>query len=809
MLPRIRPRQSSLATRRLQRARKLSRRQRQCSPSQTGPCPSKPDASSSGPDATAPEATQGARSTIELSDIVNDVLGAPGAGARRVRHRLRTRLQRRYVTMTRTPDTIAPDGAPGIIPIYDVNRVKLGSNSVTLPGIAERLLIDDGVAIGHPDFISKTIAKLGLGAVGIADAQGVGFTCASDVCQSRPAGQWALPVNVAGTILPVRQGAPVGVVDWFVRTADATTFHAEVSDQQLADYTLHGHLLDTRKVDNALAGVANINNAATRAEVARCAKMNLRKYDLSYLYAKLMYYGMIADVHAALAQPINMQMNGLPNVDLHWTNIEAVDFGVEAMRELCTSNRISLIDGIDFTDDDRHFLTWIATAQQPFAQGNMLRTADGMHVRFEAIDLQVVSKRAAPIGNVQNVPITGQTAYAFCLKLATARNEMDDFHKGMMAAMELTGTRLMDTGAPNGARRYRVLRPDYSPRELLLPKPVGFNPMLRLLGMLPTHVQSPDKKLEIDAWLSANLRQRVGTIVLYNAILSAGVSTVLNEMSIQTQDVIAYLTGNIPHPNLRTLLSSSANWSSAHGGGLIPRYARRIFVQAFGMSAGLSVWHPDHWIGQEGSVPDAGQIYAMAFDNSQTLRYFSLLCLLAFIIVIPIAWGISQQGVKVNFKDEVVLNALPQNNGYSSMAGSTAWDTTKSSNQPWRLVPYGVASINAITQHFQVVGIGLNMDTAQTAPQGTTYWNHNVILDGANFAFNADLHVIEPASFTTYLFNDATIRAPRITQDVLGGAAAVIQLSVLTEVASAGFLVAPLPPSVTAVGNVDLDFTNL
>ncbi|QIJ56902.1 proline-alanine-rich protein [Scaphoideus titanus toti-like virus 1] len=655
--------------------------------------------------------------------------------------------------------------------------VKTGDHSIEAQGITSSLLVEDtSTDIGPPEFC-KTLAPAlrsradQINWVAAQHAIQVG----SYICVSAPGGGYTPPVLIAGNVLPFHE-EPLDAVaerhDLHLHTGTAREVYT-FSTSDISAYMI-GAVANEKLVSNAIGAELRIAHVQALKQLTTCITRGLRVYDNELLYAKLMYYSMVRDEFTYAAQnPVAVAFPAganLPNV----VNLDADPLDILIIPNILAQAQLVLLGWVDVdvtNPVDWQILRWIAAAGCRLNGAAGQQSPHSCYMEWPAIPINILNHGAEPpAGNAALV--TATDLISFAIRLANNRAEWGSLMRGLYAAFDLIGMRMV-----GDAEGFWPVKPDLSPISPHLPACGDYNFMFRILGITP-----PDNvaaRLEVQAYGSLSSSERTRAFALYTGVLSSATTTLMYDLNLTCADLhawgdhvagvsqvlVAIMNAGMNCPN-------PFNPNSEPGLKRLPKKAFKLWL---GCGVQGDLYPQTFWGGTYGNDNHFEDAYAGLVQTAAP-RYFNPLCVHNWLRVLPMEWGLVGPRPRVNLEPDVRVTGAAARLGWYGSRGAKAYGALINSDQPMKLVIYGAQAVNVITQSTrraaaQAPAISHQFAAWDAKANTTTTtepeWDPPVA-DGANdHPYMGGLFSFEPCYLRSFDYATNEVWAPCIVGDAL------------------------------------------
>lgn len=382
-----------------------------------------------------------------------------------------------------------------------------------------------------------------------------------------------------------------------------------IQPQSIAGFFQNGAISE-KSVTNAIAAELRIGTPAAMRYLTTHINTGLRVYENTLLYAKLMYYVLLQDEFAFANLVPQPQAYAAADATVNVVDISGEALGINVIPDMLVRQQLIMIDGneVDITNPtDWQILRWIAAAGMRIdGMGDPIpaATPHACYVEWPAIPVNVLAYIAGPQAPAVAL-VNAQKLMEFAVRLANKRMEWHSLCQGLYAAMDIIGTRLV-----GDAQGWWPLRSCLSPSNPVLPAVADYNFMLRLVGIFPQ--EAPIAKAEVDSFMSLQSAARLRAVTLYTAVLTAATTTLVYDINLTAQDVIAWGDGAANVSQLVVqIMSYGFNTVPGNNVSVEPallQAPRRAFKLWLGVGVASGMFAQNSWggnFGQQGHYHDA------------------------------------------------------------------------------------------------------------------------------------------------------------------------------------------------------------
>jgi hypothetical protein len=418
----------------------------------------------------------------------------------------------------------------------DVNSLKLGSHSVNINNVTDKLLFGmSDIQQANPNFVSMYSNIMDEGAADIIDLDN-SITMRSFLCRSGAGGGNAIPVPVTGRVFPYHIGRIAAHNRQTLNVELLPGLYTGVLEKSALERLYNAGVPNERAVTSALQPILRVGNAALLRGISGVISKNWDVYDNSYIYTKLIYFAMLLDNY----QYIDVVPAILPfpaGDDPIWIDLDAAQPDILAVLNSVDLRRIIFVQDVDFELVGLQLIYWLAKSgvriDGPDAPD--AHVFENGYVHWPGVGITILGHGPAP-GAPAAALMTGSAVLSFALNLATRRNEWADVNKALYVALDLIGLRYNELQG-----RQFPLKSNLSCGNLRLPTPADYNFMFRLLNVFP--LSKPEDQSEFRTWESITPVLRTRLSVLYTVILASAATTALYDMNLTSEILIQWGMG--------------------------------------------------------------------------------------------------------------------------------------------------------------------------------------------------------------------------------------------------------------------------
>jgi hypothetical protein len=499
-------------------------------------------------------------------------------------------------------------------------------------------------------------------------------------------------------------------------------------------------------ISSALQLTLRTANVSLIRNISGCIEQNWEVYNNSAMYAKLVYWALVRDCFTYIqSEPVAVPFP--PGFDPVWLDLDNPNPPIADYIQAINNKSIVFVQGVDFEVVDWQLIYWLSKPDNRLdgpdeAQAHVMHNT---YLNWRGINVTVMGHGPAPPPPAPIV-VNSSNIITFVEKMASKRCEWDDFTKGLYIALDLIGLRYTQSHED-----FYPLRTNGSVGILQLRQPADYNFMFRLLNILPTTTQSD--QAETRAWIALRAVEKVRLAALYTGVLASASTTVMYDMNMHTNAIVEWCLGKMDNPLTQTIFRSVFN-SPASSHPLTETVMLSVPKKAFPLWLACSVidqlYPGAYWQSAIGTTPDAPHSLQGYAGNRPPLL-FSVLCIDNWLRIRPIEWGISAPAPTVTLKSEVLLGGLPERRGWYASLGSSEYLKDLSSDCPVKYQPYGVQALNVIFQFLDLDEAPLlSRQVGMWSPGIPGQWSVPQPIPAAQFAWNPDLHILEPCTFMTF-----------------------------------------------------------
>lgn len=572
------------------------------------------------------------------------------------------------------------------------------------------------------------------------------------------------PVEIAGVIFDFKEqqraAANINLLNF--RWAPAIAV-GKPQDMDLASFRT-GNVINERSVTSAIQPRLNLANIQVARHLTGLIDSGAVFHDNYGLYFKLLWSALLIEVQGFTNDDHTAAFPFPAGDDPVFINLDDGNLDYMLITNEILSGSIILVDRIDYCEQDLQVIMWLCKPGRRFDHAAGHHATDMVYSSFEALRVVVLNHGVAPAAfPVAAIP-SANSIRAFALKLAQNRNEHDHFLRAMYAVADLAPTRLIDNaGGALDAHR----TPFMSGKAPLIPRPIDFNVLLRLMAIQPPFCV--ESRPEIDAYVSCSAAQRVAMHTTYGALLMSFATTLFSSLSIRTVHLSNWTANNAAIPNLaNSLFESGLFMPTLMGQGRPPREAV-IYTQlklAFSIYAGFNVpahlYYADQFGGGRGSLNQVQATLTYRDSPAQIPpRLVQPWIVDDLVKVRPLEWGLISNHTTADLSHEVYEIGPPAQQGWYANLGSTKYGTTATSKAPYLQVVYGNQVINLIQSYTRAANmllaqaqIIINLVGGLGQPNAPAAWVDN------GTEYNVALHTLVPCTMMSFNMTNRQIIAP-------------------------------------------------
>lgn len=531
-----------------------------------------------------------------------------------------------------------------------------------------------------------------------------------------------------------------------------------------------------RAVRSALVGELGVVGADGNALLTRLVPMiasNWELYDTSYMYAKLIFWGMVRDQFTATPNP-PAALARPANPSIVWLNLDA-PINPEAALQAIADKNIVFVQGKDFVGQGNELvmLLWLASTGMVYDGGAGNATPHSVYVEWSAIPIVVLAHGAQPQAWPAVAVIDAAQVYSFAERLAIMRSETEWLIKGLYMAAELVGTRLIGNNANNQWWPLRINQSSWNPWVC---RAMDYNFMFRLLKMFPA--QDLSILNEYKAFTAQIPTVRLRLLTLFNGMLGSASTTLAYDWNLTATILSNWATQAAALANdssVYRVLNSTLNNPRELGGSQESDFTfgiRRAFKQWMGCGVITDIWADDFWLGPSGgNAGGAGAYHGQVGGIAP--RSFSPFAVLNHINVYPLEWGISAPGITLDISKDIRLRGAQAVRGWYAHRGDKRYLDTSRGETPFMMVPYGPLVINALTQHLRIAAANVpqlshvSRAWSNYPDDGENDWDAPAADAAGMHPYIAAIFTFEPCTVMSFSYDDETVRAPCIVNDAI------------------------------------------
>lgn len=652
--------------------------------------------------------------------------------------------------------------------------VKIGDRSIHSSNLTTILLVDDETAIPKlPTFIRKYIGTMATRVTNFQLVVG-GYQVGSPIALPTASGGFDAPAIVWSTALPTHEapielGNPQARFDLHVHTGPAREL-GRFTSSAIAGF-FQGGVPSERFITSAIQPNLAIGSLPALKNLTASIESRLEYYDNSLMYAKLWHYVLLHDFFAAIGNAPAAVAFAAGNAPV-WIQIDGANQpGLNDIPDAISRGDIILVEGIDVQEDatDLQLIYWLTQPASRFDGAAGQTTPHACYIQWPSIAITVLARRAAPAAPAAAV-LTPAGIISFINKLATRRAEWDSSLKGLYAAMDIFGARLI--GANNA---WRPLRADLSVHNPVLPRVTDYNFMLRLLRIYPACDSS--LKDETSAFTACQNTYRLRIVALYAAVLGVASTTLLYDLNVPTAQLSHWQTGNAAlSPLFNQVMDETLNFPTPGTPGQEAVFFQQVhaaFTLWLGATVASDLYHEDTWAGDFGSSPNAAHSYG-AFPAAITPNQINPLSILEWLEILPFEWGFVAARPTLDIRAEIEFPPVAAQVGWYARGGSILYQERTIGDFPLKIIAYGAQVVNAVCQGLRLAAQPAVNRTVvpwrpfHTGPAAMPFWQAPAAIPVGQLVWIAAIHSFRPCSIMSFDYETNTVMAPALIGDALG-----------------------------------------
>jgi hypothetical protein len=554
-----------------------------------------------------------------------------------------------------------------------------------------------------------------------------------------------------------------------------------LSVERLASY-INGTVTSAKAFENAIGPILNPANNHLVRNLASALTYGLVRHDMSALYVKLL-------VPALLIQQISDDANmtaaavAFPAGDAPtFINLSTADLSPDTIARPIARGDIMLLDTEDYAETDLLMWYWISKPGARLATGRDDYNPPAAVLKFPAIPVTILKHGAAPAAPAAAVP-TAETVWSFAYKLATQRDELNDFVRAVYQAAEFVFGAWLQTDeihpTVNQSNHYAAMDSYFQAAGQTLYKPSDYNIIHRWLKLRPTNAIPVYPEAMTFNALSVQSKQRV--LALYAAMVSGMCSTVLNSMNLGGNQLNQWVRGLLVPPLLASL-GNAGLFTTGEGlaqcEALIFSKTRETIYRCTGLSVPTGTKLGHSWNGRPGEHNDVfgHELGYAQLSAHQTPRYGSVIGIDDWVKIRPVEWGMASLAPTVSFKHDILRVGDGTRRGFYTCRGDKTFVQRAASGAPYVIVPYAALAMNTATQILETqAGMAIRYSHMPWDPEGEPQ-PEMPINDNFDPTYDGALKMMHACTVTTFDWTGSIVIAPVILENALGGAAALDRL---------------------------------
>ncbi|KAL0124117.1 hypothetical protein PUN28_006135 [Cardiocondyla obscurior] len=300
-----------------------------------------------------------------------------------------------------------------------------------------------------------------------------------------------------------------------------------------------GNTISERAVTSALLPKLRPANHNTLRNLSDYIVESVNSVNNIGMYAKLLWASAIRDLYTySNVQPITIDY--AQEAQVSFVNLNDHNLNYELIAEPIARGDIIIVDKHDFDINDLSMVYLLATSGSRLTNPANHLEPHANYVLWPSLKVTILYHQAAPAAPVAAV-YNAETPINYAIKLASRRGEMNQLVEALYWVMDHMGIQYKSD--PNNAEtpaRYRL--PNFRMADVLVPKPLDYNVLLRLIGIHPS-VQK-DISGEITQYASITCKERIRLNTLYSACYSCFTSTILHSFQISADRIFEWYMGD-------------------------------------------------------------------------------------------------------------------------------------------------------------------------------------------------------------------------------------------------------------------------
>lgn len=639
----------------------------------------------------------------------------------------------------------------------EFNKYRFGDHSLVATGIAPDLLLNLPSEIGSPTML-RAASKSSDNWYRYISSHGGGIYLTSFFTTTTTSGGFGPTTPI--TTLALSSFPPatdLNAVNPLSLSLGPPIQVGEVNTTALMQFYQSG-LPSSKLITSALEPVLRPANNQICRYISNDFALGQRYYDNSTLYAKLVYLALVKDIADSMSTALSAQPykpNDFPN----FVNLADPALQGSVIDNAIGSGQIVLLDGLDWDVHDLDIIFALASSGQRYWVVGDNAAPHGAAVTWPRVPISIWYHQATPPPTPAPAVLESSRVIDFAFRLATARAEVSSLLKGFYVATEVLGVWFSKLAQPSQSQWWPLTCQYHTNGGLRLPNMFDYNVLHRALGILPQcHL---DHQEEIFTLPSLDLETRVTAVSLYVSAMRAFTTTLLQDLSIITQDIINWCLALPARGKVNTLFHQGLSRS-------IIGYRR----EALGFSAprlgykhyfGFEIYHnlypSQSWNPICALAPDSVLGCTAALNPLLPPLLVSQLGIDFALLARPVEWGIVGPEPSVSLNMEVVLATTPDKRGWYSNMGTRAFTANDTSGRYYEYVFYAAQIMNVISQFYAWDQMTYHVSRHVSSPSAIDW---SCLMPAAPPPFNAQLHILEPGQLVTFDWASTESVAPAL-----------------------------------------------
>lgn len=591
----------------------------------------------------------------------------------------------------------------------------IGDNSITNPFTISKIFVDLPSVFPREGSFIRTYANetvLNYGDQQISFVEGNGY----EVCTRRMRRietYYAIPAG--DTSFTAIHIAAARVPDTQIQHATVELVHprrkGKIPDTAVIALRTNNYV-DCEKVDAAVKYAFLPTDATFSTYLASKLDLNLTVLDNMFIYAKLFWYALIDDFVQDLGEAIITPLtypDSYPGTDIHWSNWTASPLVTDTIDASSHAQAIFLDECsyLPYYKDVFYLLSSTGAVWCSAATGHMLHAT---HLHWPGIRIHIFG-RAENIGAAP-VParIPSSQLYSCALHLAARRGEWADYTRGLYWAIEqfsmrhIPGAPANGTAVPPTVQQYYYAGPLLNINPPTLPRPGDTNITARLLNIVP---KDKDSSNEVSLFTNSSLAVRTRLTALYAGSLKAFCHLWLLDNSVLKTDMVRYLSVGVDTTHyLGKILNQAFTQMAAESHETLFLVAVRSgFSHYMGCTVPYDIT-PWHIAFRESALTaDKLEAFMEVSPDYRVYGHDDYRAMDGWFTHRPVEWGIPDDRVKVNLKNEILLDGEEAMCGWYAVYGEALYSKHAQRDPSvkwWTYIPYGFSVMNVLCQYMDL-----------------------------------------------------------------------------------------------------------